>query len=149
MLQEGSERTSDCSRTRRRSLVTSTLCASSGELYFNCTLFRRFVNLINSQDLRPQDSLPFLRRISGDYQKARLSLDISRPVSPISTQLHDAPLSFESLVPLEAPRLPFAKDAGLKRDSLDSGYIASEETPNVRSFLLQSYKYIADLESDS
>ena len=93
--------------------------------------------ITDSQNLRPQDSLPFLRRISGDYQRARLSLDISRPVSPVSTQLHDAPLSFESLVPLEAPAPPFAKSTGIKRDSLDSGYIASEEMPNVRSLLLQ------------
>jgi len=138
VLQEGSERTSDCSRTRRGSLATSTFCASSGEPVFHSTQLEGRADDTDSQNLRPQDSLPFLRRISGDYQRARPSLDMSRPVSPVSTQLHDAPLSFESLIPLEAPAPPFAKTAGIKRDSLDSGYIASEEMPNVRSLLLHS-----------
>ncbi|GAA6013616.1 hypothetical protein JCM11491_002727 [Sporobolomyces phaffii] len=112
-------------------------------------------NFVPHQDLRMQDSLPFLRRISGDYPRTRPSLDVSRPVSPISLPRYDSPLSFESPLPLEALSAPFVTAAAVKADSLDSNELeiemianspvhstfahATEETPKPHDWVRSSF----------
>jgi serine/threonine protein kinase len=123
VLQEGSEGTSDRDRAFRRSLAFAAFRSSSSKPPFSRRLQIAAPSLtfsIGKQDLRPQDSLPFLRRISGDYQKARPSLDVSRPVSPISVDRNESPLGIDSILPLEAPAAPFTRASPLNRDSVDS-----------------------------
>ncbi|GAA5910961.1 hypothetical protein JCM5296_005675 [Sporobolomyces johnsonii] len=76
------------------------------------------------KDLRPQDSLPFLRRISTEYR--RPTFEMPRSVSPVL----DRPESpfMESPMVLTAPMPPFARNEQAPRDSLDSGYRASTDT---------------------
>ncbi|GAA5940349.1 uncharacterized protein JCM15063_002609 [Sporobolomyces koalae] len=83
------------------------------------------MHFMSDQDLRPQDSLPFLRRISGDQSRFRPSFNGSRPGSPLLSALRDPPVIVES--PLLSPVPPFASQSNLKRGSLDSSYIASED----------------------
>ncbi|GAA6060392.1 hypothetical protein JCM10212_004645 [Sporobolomyces blumeae] len=78
------------------------------------------------QDLRSQDSLPFLRRISGDCQRPRPALDMPSPLSMSLANLSSAIDDGDALL---EPSPPFASIAPAKRDSIDSGYIASEEMP--------------------
>ncbi|GAA5896892.1 uncharacterized protein JCM6883_007041 [Sporobolomyces salmoneus] len=115
------------------------------ELFEDPWLLQNFV-----PDLRPQDSIPFMRRVSGDYQKARPSLDISRPVSPIAVDRYDSPLGFDSFSPLEAPHAPFTRDSTQTRQSLDSNRTsgspalsssaqATEETPKPHDWIRSSF----------
>ncbi|BGO96869.1 putative Cell division control protein 15 (putative) [Rhodotorula toruloides] len=71
---------------------------------------------------RPQDSLPFHRRISSDHRRPLLSL----PSALSSTAAFTADMS-DSPLPLAPPVLPFALDEVRPRDSLDSGYRAEDE----------------------
>ncbi|GAA5955346.1 hypothetical protein JCM3765_003288 [Sporobolomyces pararoseus] len=115
---------------------------SATELFEDPWLLQHFVP---HQDLRPQDSLPFLRRISGEYQKA-----LSRPVSPISVTRHDSPLGFDSILALEAPSAPFAHESAFKRESVDSNEMstspvlssfahATEEIPKPHDWIRSSF----------
>ncbi|GAA5936169.1 hypothetical protein JCM1841_000994 [Sporobolomyces salmonicolor] len=76
------------------------------------------------KDLRPQDSLPFLRRISTEYR--RPTLEMPRSVSPVLDR-PESPYA-ESPTALTAPLPAFARDEQAPRDSLDSGYRASSDT---------------------
>ncbi|GAA5831379.1 hypothetical protein JCM11251_004003 [Rhodosporidiobolus azoricus] len=76
------------------------------------------------KDMRPQDSLPFLRRISTEYR--RPTLNLPHALDPIATASDtDLALSTE----LAPPVLPFAPatEATQSRESIDSGYRASGE----------------------
>ncbi|GJN91852.1 hypothetical protein Rhopal_004875-T1 [Rhodotorula paludigena] len=69
------------------------------------------------QDMRPQDSLPFLRRISTEYRRA-----------PLVPSFSPAEAVVESPLPLEPPVPPFAaKEEPRGRPSFDSGYSGSDE----------------------
>lgn len=73
------------------------------------------------QDLRPQDSIPFMRRVSGDYhQKARPSLEFPRAMSPIANTRTESPLAIEPCQsPTQVDALPFGQEGEGKRDSID------------------------------
>ncbi|GAA6010319.1 hypothetical protein JCM10207_005172 [Rhodosporidiobolus poonsookiae] len=75
------------------------------------------------KDMRPQDSLPFLRRISTEYRRPTLNLPPS--VDPILDS--DETIFAASPLPLQPPVLPFAQDEPRGRESLDSGYRAGDE----------------------
>lgn len=79
------------------------------------------------QDLRPQDSIPFLRRISSEMR--RPEMDIYG--SPIQERMSPSPadLSFYSSSPLSA-RSPLFPDLA-KRGSSDSGYRLSTDYPST------------------
>lgn len=69
------------------------------------------------QDMRPQDSLPFLRRISTEYRRA-----------PLVPSFSPAEAVVESPLPLEPPVPPFAaKEEPCGRPSFDSGYSGSDK----------------------
>ncbi|BGP36943.1 Protein kinase of the Mitotic Exit Network [Rhodotorula kratochvilovae] len=70
-----------------------------------------------SQDMRPQDSLPFLRRISTEYRRTPL-------VAP-TFSLADALAERSSTLKPPAPQ--FVKDEPQGRTSFDSGYSAGDE----------------------
>ncbi|GAA5940863.1 hypothetical protein JCM10213_007988 [Rhodosporidiobolus nylandii] len=69
---------------------------------------------------RPQDSLPFARRLSSDYRRPTLQLPSMHTILNEST---------DDLVasPLPMPVMPIVQDEPRGRDSLDSGYRASTE----------------------
>ncbi|CEQ39001.1 SPOSA6832_00459 [Sporobolomyces salmonicolor] len=83
----------------------------------------RQLNARPAQDLRPQDSLPFLRRISTEYR--RPTLERPRSVSPVLDR-PESPYA-ESPTVLTAPLPPFARDEQAPRDSLDSGLVPAVE----------------------
>ncbi|GAA5997736.1 hypothetical protein JCM5350_000713 [Sporobolomyces pararoseus] len=112
------------------------------ELFDDPWLLQHFVP---HQDLRPQDSLPFLRRISGEYQKA-----LSRPASPISVTRYESPLGFDSLLTLKAPLASVTRETTFKRESVDFNEIstspvlssfaqATEETPKSHDWIRSSF----------
>ncbi|GAA5974048.1 hypothetical protein JCM11641_008233 [Rhodosporidiobolus odoratus] len=74
------------------------------------------------KDMRPQDSLPFLRRLSTDYRRPTINVGLS--LEPLA----DEEVSFTaSPSPLRPPPLPFAQEQARGRESIDSGYRASGE----------------------
>ncbi|KAL7339601.1 kinase-like domain-containing protein [Rhodotorula toruloides] len=78
---------------------------------------------------RPQDSIPFHRRISSDHRRPLLSLPATlSSAAAFTDDMSDSP------VPLVPPVLPFALDEPAPRDSLDSGYRAEDEEVAVRMF---------------
>ena len=72
--------------------------------------------------MRPQDSLPFLRRISTEYRRTPL-------VAP-TFSLADA--LAEPSSPLKPPAPQFVKGEPQGRTSFDSGYSAGDERGKVR-----------------
>ncbi|GAA6056273.1 hypothetical protein JCM3770_007288 [Rhodotorula araucariae] len=70
-----------------------------------------------SLGMRPQDSLPVLRRISTEYRRVHLA----------AQTLSLADTIVESSSPLKGPAPPFVKDEQQGRTSLDSGYSAGDE----------------------
>ncbi|GAA5890899.1 hypothetical protein JCM6882_008851 [Rhodosporidiobolus microsporus] len=76
------------------------------------------------KDMRPQDSLPFLRRISTEYR--RPTLNLPQALEPIN---NGSETDLSSSPALRPPVLPFAQsgEGNQSRESFDSGYRASGE----------------------
>ncbi|GAA5872447.1 hypothetical protein JCM16303_004521 [Sporobolomyces ruberrimus] len=105
------------------------------ELFDDPWLLQHFVP---HSDLRPQDSLPFLRRISGDYQRSRPCLDLSRPTSPVSALARDSYLAFDLLPPIKAASTPPACDTAFAQLPVDSPEPDNDRLSPVHSTFQQA-----------
>ncbi|GAA6035315.1 hypothetical protein JCM8097_008813 [Rhodosporidiobolus ruineniae] len=82
-----------------------------------------------AKDVRPQDSLPFIRRLSTEYRRPTLNLPLSME-SLVAHAVDELEASPEALVP---PVPGYVREEARGMESLDSGYRASGETARTSS----------------
>ncbi|GAA5861956.1 hypothetical protein JCM8547_001538 [Rhodosporidiobolus lusitaniae] len=78
----------------------------------------------DNDNMRPQDSLPFLRRLSTEYRRPTLNF----PLTALEAIAVDSDNNASNLsLPLEPPAPSFAREDAPPRGSMESGYRASTE----------------------